>query len=134
MPKHKVTKTCYVSGRTVRGSKTYTADAESTWEVTVPAQETDQVIVAEIDVSQIVSLIILSDGADLLLETNNSASGSRQHYLDLIDGVPYTWSSDEANDVQCILHTVDVDVIYATNSDASEDATLKIEVLYDSTP
>ncbi len=133
MPSHKITKTCYVSGRTVRDSKTYTADAANQWEVPVPVSTTDQVIVAEIDVSQIVSLFILSDGADLLLETNNSASGSRDDYIDLIDGVPYTWSADEANDVACLL-TTDVDTIYATNSDASNAATLKIEVLYDSTP
>ena len=133
MPSHKITKTCYVSGRTVRDSKTYTADAANQWEVLVPVSTTDQVIVAEIDVSQIVSLFILSDGADLLLETNNSASGSRDDYIDLIDGVPYTWSADEANDVACLL-TTDVDTIYATNSDASNAATLKIEVLYDSTP
>jgi hypothetical protein len=133
MPTHKITKTCYVSGRTVRDSKTYTADAASNWEVTVPVSTTDQEIVAEIDVSQITSLFIVSDGADLLLETNNAASGSRDDYIDLVDGVPYTWSADEANDVACLL-TTDVTTIYATNVDASNAATLKIEVLYDSTP
>ena len=133
MATHKITKTCYVAGRTVRDSKTYTADAASTWEVPVPVSTTDQEIVAGIDVSQITSLFILSDGADLLLETNYSPSGSRDDYIDLIDGVPYTWSADEPNDVACLL-TTDVTTIYATNSDASNAATLKIEVLYDSTP
>lgn len=132
MASFKVTKTLYYSGKTVRTSKTYTEDEVVSLSTTVAGSKTDQHHILELDVSRIKALFVMADGGDLLMETNNAASGARDDYLDLIDGVPYTWSSDEANDPSNLIGT-DIDNLYLTNA-GSDTVTFEFFALIDSTP
>ena len=136
----KITKTLYVAGTTFRDSKTYTEDSEVSLETTVAGSTNDQQHELEVYVSRMEALFVMARGGDLLLETNNSASGSRDDYLELVDGVPYVWSADEVTakarveggDPGYLIET-DINTLYLTNA-GSDTVTFVFYALMDSTP
>jgi hypothetical protein len=126
---HTITKTCYVSGDTRTASKSYSADAKSSWQIAVPDASVDLHAVVEIDVSQIVAIYIHSDQA-VYISTNDAASASPSDDITLVADVPYIWTTDEYD---TNIFDTDITDIYITNASGSA-ATVTIEVLYDATP
>jgi hypothetical protein len=125
---HVVTWTIQGGSNVVTSSETYSGTARSSLEETITTGSTDTLITFAIDVSEIASIIIVSDQA-IKLETNatDHAGGNE---IDLKADVPYVWTTDSYD--ACLL-TADVTKLYITNASGST-ATLKIEVLTDATP
>ena len=119
-----------VSGSVVVTSqKTYSAESNVTLEVAVPDSTTDKEVVVAIDVSQLVSIVMVSD-QDLTIETNDG--DTPDDTIALAANVPYVWNADQYGYADTKL-TVDVTALYLTNASGAA-ATFRAEILQDPTP
>lgn len=71
---------------------------------------TDGLVACTVDISQLKACIIVAVGGDMTLETNNGAAPTDT--INLLDGVPFVWSSDYLADH----FTGDITALYMTNS------------------
>lgn len=124
---HTLTEKITTDGHSVEKSNTYTGGLQVSLSEAVADSETDYEIVVTMDVSEIESVMIVSD-QDVTLETNSG--DTPDDTLSLVAGVPYVWTSDSYH--VCLL-TTDITSIFITNASGSE-ATLKIEAVIDPTP
>lgn len=116
--------------RTVSGTQEYTGDAATTVDpITIADSETDTLVSATIDISQVKHIFMLST-VDMTIETNSSSAPTDTWVLQA--NVPYVWNVDlgvyYTNKI-----TADVTAIYLTNASGAA-GTFQMEVLYDSTP
>lgn len=89
---------------------------------------TDGLIAFALDVSQLTSIVLLSDYA-VTLETNDGTTPTET--LNLSAGIPVMWDSGKpAGDKP---FSSDITALYVTNSSGSA-AQLDIDAIYDSTP
>ena len=95
----------------------------------VPDSSTDLAITWSADVSEVKSLMILSDQA-LTLETNDGTTPTDT--FTLVANEPIIWTAGAPGSPSCPL-TADVTALYATNASGSA-ATLTINMIQDPTP
>ena len=126
-----VTLKCSCSGWVQSGAKAHSGDSWTHTEASIGASDTDTQVDVTIDVSQIKSLFIYSPDSDLLLETNNAASGSCDDSITIKEDIPLVWDSTSGY-YTCPLGT-DVTTIYVTNS-GGVATTLYIGLCRDATP
>ena len=114
-----------IGNNTISYSVTKTADGQYVYDGSLSANQTDALIAASIDVSQMVGLYFYSD-ADLTIQTNSG--GSPADTITLDGGTPLVWIKDQgtANPL-----TTDVTALYLTNTTAC--TVIKLYVLVDLT-
>lgn len=108
--------------------KTITEGAENNLSIVVADGVTDEAHEWHCDFSAMTSLFVSSD-QDVLIETNNSASGSADDSWELKANQPIDWMED---DVMACPLTADVTMLYITNASGAA-ATIEIRELEDST-
>lgn len=108
-------------------SKQYTAGAGTEFDETIPASTTNAPVSLAIDISQVKSLIILSDQI-VTIKTNSS--GSPTDTIVTKAGVPYIWNTDSYDNCKV---TADVTTAFITNGTANA-ARVQIAALFDPTP
>lgn len=106
-----------------------TGGSEKNISETIPASSTDLLVAWTCDITALVALFIASD-QDLLIETNESASGDAADILNLVANKAIDWMEDDVMDHP---FSEDVTVLYVTNS-GDDDAQLEIRALEDATP
>lgn len=106
---------------------TFSGDAKDQREITVTNDLTDFQVVIGIDVSAIQAIIIVSD-QNVTMETNDGLSPNDT--INLLADNPYIWYTGS---YFTNLLTTDITDLYFTNS-SGETATVKLLVIYDSTP
>lgn len=112
----------------VSGSKAYVESARiSSIDETFATGLTDAPLLWTLDVSQVQSIIILSD-QDIKIETN-AVDATGGNTLNLKANVPYIWTTDSYDTFKL---TEDVEIAYITNASGAT-ATLKIEGTYNPT-
>lgn len=116
-------------GTPVSYEKTVTGELGIKLTRTIAAGVTDLAITCPIDFSALESLFV-GTNQDLLIETNNAASGSADDSWDLKANQAIDW---QTGDVMANPLTADVTVIFVTNSGAS-DADLELRTTVDATP
>jgi len=126
---HKVKIEVNAGGVVVSGQKTYEEELDTSVEVEVAGTTTDKEVLLSIDISQLTSLIMVSD-QDLTVETNSASVPDDT--ITLAANVPYVWNADLYGQASTKL-TADVTALYLTNAGATA-ATFKCEILYDPTP
>jgi hypothetical protein len=114
---------------TVTGSFTNTADGEDNRDVSVAAATNNVLTNMNIDISQLKSLLVLSD-KDVTIKTNSTSSP--QETLTIKANVPYIYVSNTGAN-NAVPFAGDVTAFYLSNAGAS-DATVKIRMLQDATP
>jgi hypothetical protein len=105
----------------------FTAAAVTEFDEVVPTPVTNMPFSLSIDISQVVSLFILSD-QDVTLKTNSSSSPTDT--IALKANQPYIWFTNNYNTCKI---TADVTQAFITNA-ASAQANVSMRVLYDPTP
>jgi hypothetical protein len=85
-----------------------------------------------VDVSQIKSIFISTDDANILVETNSA--GSPVNVFTVVDGQPFMWGVGDGTlrDTAETAVTTDITALYLTNS-GTEDARVRICILVDPT-
>jgi hypothetical protein len=124
---HTLTSAWTRTGETVSVSKEYTVEGEQNVDVEVPASTTNKEVNIDLDVSELKTLMILSDVA-VTIKTNSS--GSPDDTLTVPANTPVMWGNDTG--ITCPLGT-DVTKVYITNATTGA-ATVKIRAGYDATP
>lgn len=114
-----------IGNNTISYSVTKTSDGEYVYDGSLAANQTDALVAAAIDVSQIVGLYMYSD-ADLTIQTNSGSSPADTINLD--GGTPLVWIKDQGT--TCPL-TTDVTALYLTNTTAC--SVIKFRILVDLT-
>ena len=114
------------AGQVVGTAQEVTADQELNYDIPVPGPSTDMLVATVIDVSQLKSILLLSD-RDLTIETNSASVPDDT--IALKAGVPYIWNT---NSYDACLLTADVTALYVTLVGVVA-ATLKIRGLIDPT-
>ena len=128
---HNVTVNYTSGGATVSGSFSNTADGEDNRDVTVPSANTltPLLVNMNVDVSQLQSLMILSD-KDISIKTNDATTP--QETLTIKANVPFIYVANQgANNT--LPFAGDVTALYMINAGASA-ASVKIRMLQDATP
>lgn len=74
---------------------------------------TDGLVACTVDVSQLKACMIVADGGDMTLETNNGAAPTDT--ISLLNGVPFVWSSDYL----AAHFSGDITALYMTNASGS---------------
>lgn len=95
----------------------------------IPNGSNDLAVTLAVDFSSMIGIFVASD-QDILIETNNAASGSADDIWDLKANQPLDWMENDVHDKPV---TADITVIYVTNN-SGEIANLEIRVLQDVTP
>lgn len=107
----------------------YTADGQFSRDLTIPDSTIDQLVLANIDVSTIKSIYMLSD-KDITIETNDG--DIPVDTISLKAGKPLIWNTDIGVYMASPLLT-DVTALYITNASGAE-ASIQIEIIFDATP
>lgn len=126
MPQHVVTKSVGVAGGNIGGTpRTVEGGLRLSFNETIPAATTNQLIPLAFTLANMISLVISSD-ANVTIKTNNS--GTPDQTINLVGGKPMVWDSGEyyANPIE--------DNITALYVSAAADAILYIDVLVNGTP
>lgn len=113
---------------TLSSSIATTAGLSKEWTETIADSETDKQVTANIDVSALKSLYILSD-QDMTLETNSGSTPDDT--IALKANKPVVWESSSGYFSNPL--TADVTALFFTNASGSA-ANLKIRTLEDPTP
>lgn len=111
----------------ISSSKQYSAGAGIELDESIPASTTNGPVSLAIDISQVKSLIILSDQI-VTIKTNSS--GSPTDTIVTKAGIPYIWNTDSYDTCKI---TADVTTAFITNGTANA-ARVQIAALYDPTP
>ena len=123
---HKITHELQIGSETLLNEQTLSGNGRQSISETIADSTTDGLVAFALDVSECASFFILADQA-LTVKTNSS--GSPADTLTLSAGVPYLWHTGAIDSFQL---GTDVTALYVTNA-SGEDATLRIEALYDPT-
>lgn len=120
-----VTEQAIVGGVVTTKQQTITSGGLYQISETVPASTTNQLIAANLDVSQAAFVYIVAD-YDCTLKTNSTSSPNVT--MNLKAGVPYLWYTNKYN---ALLFTADITAIYLTTG--ANDTTLTATFLADPT-
>lgn len=123
---HTLARTWLGEGRSIESPTTYTADAQESLNLTVPADSTDLLVALQLDVSQIRAIYFVSDKT-LTLKTNSDSAPDET--INLVAGVPYMWAF---GDYLVNLLATDITAIYLTRG-SGDDAQFQLEALSDPT-
>jgi hypothetical protein len=111
----------------IQSSKTYTGTGETSVDESITASASDYVISMAMDVSQVKSIVVLSDQA-LVIKTNSNSSPADT--LTLVAGRPYEWDTDSYNTFK---FGTDITSLHVANP-ASSAARLQISFVFDASP
>lgn len=115
------------NGNQVSKLKTYTGGARLSISETIAGSSTNAQVVGTLDVSQVVSFVMVSNVA-CTVKTNST--GSPADTITLVADVPYVWTSDSYDSFQL---GTDVTVFYVTVPGTAA-STFQIDAIYDPTP
>lgn len=123
---HVVIERVVIGGEEISASNTFNGGYEVAIDESIPVG-TDTLVNLVLDVSQVKSIIILSD-RDITIETNatNAAGGNT---LALKAGIPYRWYQNQYN---TMVFTTDVARAYITNASGGS-ARLQLSAMVDPT-
>ena len=121
----KLTQSLSVEGHIVEGELDYTEGHALFWDEDIGVSETDKLVAATIDISQLKAIELLAEGGDMTLETNDGAAPDDT--IPLVDGVPFVWSSQYL----AAHFTADITAFYLTTG--GDGGTLKGKAVVDPT-
>lgn len=111
----------------ISASKQYSGGAAIELDESIPASSTNAPLSLAVDISQVKSLLLLSD-QQVTFKTNSSSSPTDT--LVLKAGVPYIWNTDSYDTCKI---TADITTAFVTNATANA-ARVQGSFLYDITP
>jgi len=107
----------------------FTDDARSNMAVVIPAEEVDRLVFASIPPSTATkALTIVAIGGALVLKTNDNATPDET--INLVDGAPLEWTSDDDPAVKPFPFGQLVTQIYVDNEGLA-DVELRIDLVFD---
>lgn len=125
---HQHTMSVAGASSTLSGVITETADSKPPYDIDLTSSETNKLVAATIDVSQLKSFYILPL-AEITLKTNSSSAPDDTYTIPA--GVPFRWTNTESSWYPCPF-SADVTALYITNGVAAAN-NVKMDFLEDST-
>lgn len=118
-------------GNSVSATMTDAPDSETVINIDIAANQTNEQLDFTCDNSQIITLVMLSTGGDLVVKTNSS--GSPVATINLKDGIPLVWHNTGGypSVANSPFGSTDVTTLYVTNTTATN---FKLSVGIDATP
>jgi len=107
-----VTQTLRIGNNTLSTAVTKTADGSYIFDDAIAANQTDKLLAASVDVSQVQAIYISSD-QDCTIETNSSSSPAQTLAIDANNPLVWTKDSGVTNPL-----TTDITALYVTNTTA----------------